>query len=102
MVIEIDALLQVITQVVIEATKAEKMPVLKNPLGRQAVIQAEQKAFNMTEDMFETLSNKVKHQCNETVKSLQYCKLNRYNSENAEEWMKRLRIAAKRMQLLRT
>ena len=30
-----------------------------------------------------------------TVKFPQYCKLNRHNSENAEEWMERLRLAAK-------
>ena len=68
---------------------------MKNLLGRQALIQAEQEAFNITENIFETLTNKDKLQFNEAFKSLQYCKLNRHNSENVEEWMKRCRIAAK-------
>ena len=58
------------------------MAVFKNSLGRQALIQAEQEACNAIDNIFDTLSNKVKHQCNETVKSLQYCKLNRHNSTN--------------------
>ena len=45
-------------------------------LGRQAVIQAEQE------------------ECNETVKSLQFCKQIRHKGENVEEWIKRLRTAA--------
>ena len=32
---------------------------------------------------------------NETVKSLQFCKLKRCKSENVEEWIKRFRKAAK-------
>ena len=32
---------------------------------------------------------------NERVKSLQICKLRRHKSENAEEWIMRVRIAAK-------
>ena len=57
--------------------KAENIQVSKNLLGRQALIQAEQE------------------ECNETVKSLPFCKLTRHKSENAEEWIKRLSIAAK-------
>ena len=64
-------------------------------LGGQSLIQAQQEAHNATQNIFKTFSSKVKHQCNETVKSIQYCKLNMHHSKNAEEWMKRLRIAAK-------
>ena len=57
--------------------KAENIHVSKNLLGRQALIQAQQE------------------ECNETVKSLQFCKLTRHKSGNAEDWIKRLRIVAK-------
>ena len=63
-------------------------------MGRQALIQKEQEVCYATEIIFETLSNKDDHPFNETVKSLQYCKLSKHNSENLEEWVKRLRIAA--------
>ena len=49
---------------------------------------------NTPEGLFETLSNKFKTHYNETIKSLQYRKLYRYNEENVEEWMGRLHIAA--------
>ena len=67
---------------------------MKNSLCRQGLNQAEQEACNVAEDIFETLNNKFKYQYNGTVKSLQYCKINRHNSENVEEWIERLRIAA--------
>ena len=35
---------------------------------------------------------------NQTVKSLQFCNLKKYKSENVEEWMKRLRTAAEECQ----
>ena len=57
--------------------KAENIQAVKNPLGRQALIQAEQEEYN------------------ETVKSFQFCKLKRHKSEYAEEWIKRLGISAK-------
>ena len=68
---------------------------MKNSLDRHAIIHAKQEACNATGNVFEMLSNKDKHKFNETVKSLQYCKLNRHKSENVEEWIKRLKIAAK-------
>ena len=71
------------------------MPVLKNSLGRQGLIQAEQEACNTRENIFETVSNKDEHQFNERVIPHQYNKLNRHNSENVEECIKRFRIAAK-------
>ena len=59
------------------------MPVLKIFLGRQGLIQTKQETCNATKKLLQTLSNKDKHQFNETVKFLQYCKLNRHNIENA-------------------
>ena len=57
------------------------MPALKKSLCRQALVQTEQQACNATKIMFETLSNKNEHLFNETVKSLQGCKLNKHHSE---------------------
>ena len=45
---------------------------------------------NTLEGLFETLSNKFKLQYNETIKSLQFRRLYRYDEENVEEWMGRL------------
>ena len=72
----------------------------KNWLNRQGLqfleilTQAEQEVWNTQEGLFETLSNKFRPQHNETIKSCHYCKLTIQNSENAGEWMGRLRIAA--------
>ena len=41
-----------------------------------------------------TLATKFKPQFNETIKSLQFRKLYRFEDESTEEWMGRLRIAA--------
>ena len=57
--------------------KTEKIYAVENILDRQALIQAEHK-----ED-------------NETVKSIQFCKLKRHKSQHVEEWIKRLRITVK-------
>ena len=43
---------------------------------------------------FSSLSNKFKPQYNETIKSLQFRKLYRYDDGNVEEWMGRMHIAA--------
>ena len=48
----------------------------------------------MLEGLFETLTNKFKPQYNETIISLQFRKLYRYEDENVEEWMGRLWVAA--------
>ena len=42
--------------------------------------------------LLEVLSDKFKPQHNETVLSLQYCKLTREQNENAEDWMVNLII----------
>ena len=44
------------------------MPVLKNSLGTQALILAEQEACIVTENIFKTHGNEDKHQYNGTVK----------------------------------
>ena len=54
----------------------------------------EKETCNTLEGLFETLSNKFKPQYNETIKSLQFRKLYRYNDENVEESMGRMCIAA--------
>ena len=54
---------------------------------------AEKETCNTVEGLFETLSNKFKPQYNETIKSLQFRRLYRYE-ENVEEWMERLCVAA--------
>ena len=40
------------------------------------------------------LCNKFKPQCNETIKSLQFCKSVRQMNVNAEEWIGRLQSTA--------
>ena len=80
--------------------QTDKLALVKNWLGRkslqylEALMTAEKETSNTLEGLFETLSNKFKPQYNETIKSLQFRKLNRYDDENVEEWMQRLCIAA--------
>ena len=54
----------------------------------------EKETCNTLEGMCETLKNKCKPQYNETIKSLLFRKLCRYDDENVEEWMGRLHVAA--------
>ena len=54
----------------------------------------EKETCNTLEGLFETLTNKFKPQYNETIKSLQFRKLYRYDDENVEEWMGRLHVVA--------
>ena len=55
---------------------------------------AEKETCNTLEGLFEPISKKFKSQYKETIKSLQFRKLYRYDDENVEEWMGRLHIAA--------
>ena len=57
-------------------------------------MQMEHKRCNTTEGLFITLNNKFKPHFNETIKSLQFCKLGRQTKENTEEWMGWLRSVA--------
>ena len=45
-------------------------------------------------DCLEAIDDKLKTQHNETVLSLQYCKLAREQNENDKEWMGHLRLKA--------
>ena len=81
-------------------SQVEKVSIIKKKWpGRQGLqflenlTQAEQEKCNNIESPFETLSNKFTPQHNKTIKFLQYCELNRQNSENVEEWIGGLRIA---------
>ena len=44
--------------------------------------------------LFKTPNSKFRPQFNQTIKSLQFTKLCRNDGENAEEWMRRLRLMA--------
>ena len=64
-------------------SQAERVPFIKNWLGRQdlqlleSLAQAEVEAHNTPEGIFEMLNNKWKPQYNETIMSLQFFKLTR-------------------------
>ena len=79
---------------------ANKLALVKNWLGRkglqylETLTTAEKETYNTLEGLFETLTNKFKPQYNETIKSLQFRKLYRYDDKNVEEWMGRLLVAA--------
>ena len=79
---------------------ADKLALVKNWLGRkglqylETLMTAEKETYNTLEGLFETLTNKFKPQHNETIKSLQFRKLYRYDDENIKEWMGRLQVAA--------
>ena len=55
---------------------------------------AEKETCNTLEGLFERLTNMFESQFNETIKSLPFRKLYRYDNENVEEWMGRLQVAA--------
>ena len=80
--------------------QADKLALVKNWLERkglqylETLMTAEKETCNTLKGLFETLTNKFKPQNNETIKSLQFRKLYRYDDENIEEWMGRLCIAA--------
>ena len=73
--------------------QADKLALAKNWSGRKGLqylktlTTAEMGTCNTLEGLFETLTNKFKPQYNETIKSLQFRKLYRYDDENVEEWM---------------
>ena len=65
-----------------------------SPITLETIMQIEQEACNEEEGLFEKLNNNFSPQYNETIRSLQFCKLVRQYDESTEEWMGRLRIAA--------
>ena len=76
--------------------QAEQLAMVKNWSGRKGLkfiesLKSEEKDMCSTlEGLFKIFTNKFKQQFNETIKSLQFCKLSRQDGENAEEWMGRL------------
>ena len=82
------------------AQEQDKITMVKNWLGRkglhylESLTEAEKHACDTLQGLFHTLATKFKPQFNETIKSLQFRKLYRFEGESAEEWMGRLRIAA--------
>ena len=78
----------------------DKLALVTNWLGRKGLqylemlTTAEKETCNTLEGLFETLCNKFKPQYNETITSLQFSKLYRYENDNMEEWMGRLHVAA--------
>ena len=80
--------------------QADKLVPVKNWLGRkrlqylETLKTTEKEMCNTLEGLFETLCNRFKSQCNETIKSLQFRKLYQYDEENVEEWMGRLHVTA--------
>ena len=78
----------------------DKLVLVKNWMGRKGLqylemlTTAEKETCNTLEGLFETLCNKFKPQCNETIKLLQFRKLYRYKDENVKEGTGRLYVAA--------
>ena len=74
----------------------DKIAIVKNWLGRrglhnlESLTEAEKQACNTLQGLFDTLSPKFKPQFNETIKSLQFRKLYRFEGKSAEEWIGRL------------
>ena len=81
------------------AQEQDKIAMVKNWLGRkglhclESLTEAEKCACDTLRGLFDTLSAKFKPQFNETIKSLQFRILYRFEGESTEEWMGRLRIA---------
>ena len=55
--------------------------------------QEKQEAYNNEKVLFDMVNRKLKMQYDETIKSLQFCKLIRQSDESAEEWISILRTA---------
>ena len=77
----------------------DKIALVKNCLGRkglhyiESLTEAEKQACSTLQGLFDTLAKKFRPQFNETIKSLQFRKLYRFEGESAEEWMGRLYVA---------
>ena len=78
------------------AQEQDKITMVKNWLGRkglhylESLTEAEKHACNTLQGLFNTLAAKFKPQSNETIKSLQFRKLYRFEGESTEECMDRL------------
>ena len=75
-----------------------KVPFIKNWLGRewlqfiQTISNAEKEACNSTTGLFYVLKEEFRPQPNETILSLQCCKLHRKENESTHEWVGRFCI----------
>ena len=78
----------------------DKIALVKNCLGRkglhyiESLTETEKQASSTLQGLFGTLAKKFRPQFNETIKSLQFRKLYRFEGESAEDWMGRLCVAA--------
>ena len=69
--------------------------VVKNWLGfLEALTNEENIMCNTLEGLFEILTNKVKPQFTDAIKSLQFHKFSRQDGESAEKWLGRMRMLA--------
>ena len=81
------------------AGEQDKITIVKNWLGRkglhyiESLTEGEKQACGTLQGLFDMLATKFRPQFNETIKSLQYRKLCRFEGESAEEWMGRLCVA---------
>ena len=80
--------------------QTDKLALVKNWLGRkglqylETLMTVEKEMCNTLEGLYKTLSNKFKHQYNETIKSFQFRMLYKYDDKNVQEWMVRQHVAA--------
>ena len=83
------------------AQEQDKIALVKNWLGRkglhyiESLTETEKQACSTLQGLFDTLDKKFRPQFNETIKSLQFRKLYRFEGQKCmEEWMGRLCVAA--------
>ena len=82
------------------AQEQDKIAIVKNWLGRkglnytESLTEGEKQACDTLQGLFDTLATKFRPQFNETIKSLQFRKLCRFEGKSAEEWMGRWCVAA--------
>ena len=73
---------------------------VKNWLGRnglhyiESLTEGEKEVCSTLEGLCDTLATKFRPQYNETIKSLQFRKLYRFDGESVDEWMGRLHLVA--------
>ena len=82
------------------AQVTDKTAMVKNWLGRkglhyiESLTEGEKEVCSTLEGLFDTLATKFRPQYNETIKSLQFRKLYRFEGESGDEWMGRLHMVA--------
>ena len=82
------------------AQEQDKIALIKNWVGRKGLhyierlTEEEKQPCSTLQGLFDTLAKQFRPQFNETIKSLQFRKLYRFEGESTEEWMGRLHMAA--------